>query len=292
MFVKAFEEAIQFTRPIHTIVRYWEGEQPEPGTSSLFFVNDEGWALTCKHVANVLGSSGKINETYEQFKIARDSSKGSRSRSGIVELGRKFGYKRGTVIEIYNRVINCVEGKLTIDLKLHPSVDLALLKFKNYDKLLCNKFPRFAKDSGILKPGKFICRLGFPFPEFTNFEHDEAGDKMQWTTAGKEDTPCFPIEGMLTRHLGKQGDIVGFELSTPGLKGQSGGPAFDSDGLIIGMQCATNHLDLQFDLNKDVFRSGRKVHVLERTFLHVGHCVHLDVMKAFMNEHGVKFSEG
>jgi hypothetical protein len=100
------------------------------------------------------------------------------------------------------------------------------------------------------------------------------------------------MEAMVTRRIANDDGIFGFELSTPGLKGQSGGPAFDADGRIWGMQAATKHLDLQFDVNKDVFRAGRKVHVTEHAFLHVGQCVHIDILKDFMRKNSVDFAEG
>ena len=96
---------------------------------------------------------------------------------------------------------------------------------------------------------------------------------------------------MLTRHLVKDGNVIGFEMSTPGLRGQSGGPVFDSEGVIWGMQSATNHLDLNFDVDQEVFRNGLKKRVRDSAFLHVGHCVHVDVLKDFMNEHKVQFTE-
>jgi hypothetical protein len=59
-----------------------------------------------------------------------------------------------------------------------------------------------------------------------------------------------------------------------------------------GMQSATNHLDLDFDVDMKVRRKGRNVHVEDSAFLHVGLCVHVDVLKQFMTAKGVKFTEG
>jgi len=86
--------------------------------------------------------------------------------------------------------------------------------------------------------------------------------------------------------------IAGFEMSTPGLRGQSGGPAFDAQGLVWGMQSATKHLDLDFDVDMDVLRNGRRRRVQDSAFLHVGHCIHVDVLKQFMRDNGVAFQEG
>ena len=102
--------------------------------------------------------------------------------------------------------------------------------------MLCDTFPIFPSETSNLQPGRFLCRLGFPFPEFKNFEYDKDNDQIIWTNIGRELTPRFPIEGMLTRFvLDNENNRIGFELSTPGLRGQSGGPAFDTDGKVWGM---------------------------------------------------------
>lgn len=205
---------------------------------------------------------------------------------------KKYQLSRKAVFEVKNRIVNCIEGQLDLEIISHPILDVALLHFKTFSKLLCTTFPVFAKDTTNLKQGKFLCRLGFPFPEFTNFQYIENSDTIDWTTTGRTDTPIFPIEGMLTRHLiSETGQVVGFELSTPGLRGQSGGPAFDVEGKIWGMQFATNHLDLNFDVNIDVIRNGEKKNVRDSAFLHVGHCMHVDVLKSFMQQHNVLFQE-
>ena len=101
------------------------------------------------------------------------------------------------------------------------------------------------------------------------------------------------MEGMVTRHLlGSAGTIVGFEISTPGLRGHSGGPVFDAEGRVWGMQSSTAHLDLNFDIDAEVMRDGSKRRVKETPFLHVGHCIHVDALKDFMREHNVGFAEG
>jgi hypothetical protein len=256
MFVGAIERVSAFVRPIHSIARTRGSQTITPGAATLFFVNADGWALTCKHVA-----------------------------------AHVFAPMQGQPIELRHTFVNCVEGELHIDGQLHPSLDVALLHFKRFRRLLCPSFPTFAKDGDRLKPGKSLCRIGYPFPEFTNFEYDPASDQTRWTQAGKRDTPSFPIDGMVTRHLGTPEQIVGFEMSTPGLKGQSGGPAFDADGRVWGMQSATNHLDLDFDVDVEVARAGGKQRVKESAFLHVGHCVHVNVLKQFMREHKVGFDE-
>lgn len=97
---------------------------------------------------------------------------------------------------------------------------------------------------------------------------------------------------MITRRLlDSEEQVYGFEMSTPGLRGQSGGPAFDTEGKVWGMQFATKHLDLNFDVDQEVLRKGIEKRVTDSAFLHVGRCINIDVLKAFMKENNVQFTE-
>ena len=293
MFVEAIDKAARFTRPIHSIVRNYGSDVVQPGTSTLFFINKDGWALTCRHVAELLGASEQIGQRRELFRQELTKRAGEKKLKQLKqELQKKYGFVGPVPYEVYNSFIGCIDGELNCRIELHPTLDVALIHFEK-GKILCDEFPVFAKDGTGLKQGKLICRLGFPFPEFTNYSYDTATDATQWTQTGRVASPRFPLEGMVTRHLAaSDGTVVGFEMSTPGLRGQSGGPAFDSEGRVWGMQSATNHLDLDFDVNVEVLRQGKKTRVRDSAFLHVGHCVHVDVLKAFMRQHSVAFQEG
>ena len=72
MFVEAIDKAAQFTRAIHSIIRTYGGRKIIPGAGTLFFVNEFGFAVTCKHVVELLISSDKLNKQYVDFKGERD----------------------------------------------------------------------------------------------------------------------------------------------------------------------------------------------------------------------------
>ncbi|MDP2930526.1 MAG: trypsin-like peptidase domain-containing protein [bacterium] len=293
MFVQAIEIAAQFTRPIYSIFRNYGSTQVIPGAATLFFVNAEGWALTCGHVGGNLLAAGEINSKFQSFKSEVAAQPGIKKHRHILhELEKKYGYTKKVTVELKNMFMDCIEGNLNFRIIRSAKYDIALLKFSGFTKLLCDSFPYFPKDTSGLKQGKFLCRLGFPFPEFANFAYDEASDSIMWTNSGKTTSPRFPIEGMLTRQLlDKDGQVFGFEMSTPGLRGQSGGPVLDTDGKVWGMQSATNHLDLDFDVNQEVIRNGLNKRIQDSAFLHVGHCIHVDTIKSFMREQGVTFQE-
>jgi len=295
MFVEAIDTATTFTRAIHSISRNYGSNIVQPSAATLFFVNSDGWALTCGHVAKLVPLSEEVTKQYQAFKGELAAQKGEKKEKVLRrELEKKYKYSKEITVELRNRFMGCVKGAgVKIEARFHGSLDIALIKFDSYEQLACHKFPVFPKDTTGLKQGLFLCRLGFPFAEFTNFDYDEAGDTTNWTTTGLSTTPQFPIEGMMTRRLKDgAGEIVGFEMSTPGLRGQSGGPVFDTEGKVWGMQSQTHHLDLNFDIDKvEVVRGGLPKKVSNTPFLHVGHCVHVDALKAFMREQGVHFDE-
>ncbi len=293
MFTNAIAIAAQFTRPVHSISRNYGSTIIQPGAATLFFVNSDGWALTCGHVANQLTVADAIAQKATAFQTELSSFRGKQKERKIErQLEKKYGYTKDITFELLNLFINCVEGNLRFKIIKHNKYDVALVKFEDYSRLLCDAFPVFPADTSELQQGKYLCRLGFPFPEFSNFAYDDKANKIAWTSTGRMETPRFPIEGMVTRHvLDDKGVIFAFEMSTPGLKGQSGGPAFDVQGKVWGMQFATNHLDLDFDINQEVLRQGKKKHVADSAFLHVGYCIHVDILKSFMKENGANFSE-
>lgn len=293
MFVEAIEKVAGFTRPIHIISRAYGSEKVQAGAATLFFVNPSGWALTCRHVAYYLAMADAVNRRYAEYKReVEDLSKTRSLEEARRRMGEKYGFDKTTTVEIGYRPINCVDGVPLLRAVVHPELDVALIHFENYSRLLCGSFPTFASSTADLKPGKMLCRLGYPFPEFSNFAYDPNLDRICWTDSGRSSTPRFPIEGMVTRGLlDGQERRSRFEMSTPGIRGQSGGPAFDTKGVIWGMQSATYALDLDFDVDREVIRQGEPKRVQDYAFLQAGQCVHLDVLKTFMRENKVDFTE-
>ena len=72
MFVNAIEEVSKFTRPVYTITRIYKDALLNPGTATLFFVNENGFAVTCKHVIDLIANRQAINDNYEKFKAEKN----------------------------------------------------------------------------------------------------------------------------------------------------------------------------------------------------------------------------
>ncbi len=292
MFVKAIETIDQFTKPIHTITRSYGGILT-PGTSTLFFVNEEAVAITCKHVLNLIVQADGINALFHQFMAERNKlPRDSKFKRNLAGLELKYKYTKETTVQIKNQFLNSVDQFSSIDCIAHPSIDLAIIKFKGFTKLHYQSHAIFVKDPEKIKQGRYLCRLGYPFPEFNNYQHNPETDDIEWTDQGNPNSPRFPLDGIITRFGGDGNQIISIEMSTPGLRGQSGGPLFDTNGLVYGMQYMTSHLHLGFDIKeKELIHEGRKIKVSNYPFLHVGHCIHVDRIKEFLTLHQVKFYE-
>jgi hypothetical protein len=293
MFVQSIETAAQFTRPIHSIIRTYAGKKIIPGAATLFFVNEEGYAITCKHVIELLAASDNLNKQYSRFKAERDKlARDGQFKRNLKGLEIKNKYTDESIVQVKNTFVDCVDSMSGFTWHVHPKHDLAILKFNDYKSLHYTQHAIFVKDASTIRQGEFVCRLGFPFPEFTNFHFNELTDDIEWTKEGITASPRFPMEGMVTRFLADESKLFGIELSTPGLKGQSGGPLFNKNGIIYGMQFSTKHLHLGFDIvDKEIIANNKLKKVSDYSFLHLGQCIHADIIKAFLKEKNVKFYE-
>ncbi len=74
------------------------------------------------------------------------------------------------------------------------------------------------------------------------------------------------------------------ETSTPGLKGQSGGPTIDVNGVVWAIQAKTLHLPLGFDPQVP----GKKGQT-EHQFLNVGLGIHPETLLSFFRNQKIQY---
>ena len=293
MFVEALDQVDQFTRAIHFICRYHGSAEIIPQTATMFFVNEQGCAVTCKHVADNLIYSDKFYTRYLQFR--KECRYFEREKVAALEkkrLEEKYGLRSDSLIRIKSSFPDSVNGDYRLVIHRHPVYDLAIVQFQGYSEIKYKGFARLLKDETKVRPGRTLCRLGYPFPEFSNYRFNKDTDDIEWSQSGRISTPAFPIDGIITRQVADQNGIFGIEMSTPGLKGQSGGPLFDTKGIVYGMQSATQHLHLGFDqVNREVISEGIRKRVSNFPFLNVGRCVHVRIIKEFLRAKKIKFYE-
>jgi Trypsin-like peptidase domain len=295
MFVNAIDKIQQFTRPVHTIIRYYQNSFIQPGAATLFFVNEEAVAITCKHVLQQLLNEYGINNHYANFKAEKKllgTKIDGQYKKKLKDLEAKYNFtSTDSVAQLKNNLVNCTDSS-NYDYIPHPTLDLAIIKFKNVTQKHYTSYATFLKDGNQIKQGKYLCRFGFPFAEFTNFQYDSDNDEIGFNSTGIISSPSFPIDGIVTRHVSDGQNIVGVEMSTPGLRGQSGGPLFDTNGLICGMQSETVQYHMGFDEQKiEIISKGKRSNTINHSFLNVGRCVHVDAIKDFLKLNGVKYYE-
>jgi hypothetical protein len=172
----------------------------------------------------------------------------------------------------------------------YGELDLAIGRLEGFDAATVPAFPRFKDPETTLEPGVSLCKLGFPFHEIRS-SFDERAETFSFLP-GSLPIPFFPIEGIYTRNVNfgpaKEAphDALFLETSSPGLRGQSGGPVLDVDGVVWAIQSRTTHYPLGF--TPSVTEGDRTI--TEHQFLHVGLGVHTSTIVACLRDRGVSFS--
>ena len=217
----------------------------ESGLASFVVVNKEGWILTCAHVLQPIKRKQTNEITHFQFWWGRNDF-----------------------------FVNQFE--------VNEANDIALGKIENFDPSFVKQYPVFANPSNLL-PGTSLCKLGFPFHEIkATFNSSKQNFEIQPESFP---IPRFPMEGMYTRNVHLKDNSKYIETSTPGLRGQSGGPIFDTNGQVYGIQSQTRHLPLGFTPN--IVVDGKNV--VENQFLNVGWGIHVEVLLALFQKHKIKY---
>jgi Trypsin-like peptidase domain len=275
MFQVAYEEARKFTLPLVLALRRFDG-RVETGLASFIVLNDEGWVATAAHVLEpgaTIAQDQQAIQAYEQQVDAINQGPGSdmqkrtkrsvlhRSNDWVTNISLWWGDDRFRHTQLH----------------AYPDVDLLVTKLDPFDPGVVATYPRF-KIPTNLTCGTSLCKLGFPFHTI-----DSTFDATTQTFAfvpGALPMPLFPIDGIVTR-FGDGGTSAGgypirwVETSSPGLRGQSGGPTFDRDGVVYAIQLQTSSYDLGF--------TG----TASTQYLHVGVGIHTAVLEAILVQLGV-----
>lgn len=289
MFRNALLIAGKFTFPVVLSRLQWDGHCSS-SIGAFVVVNADGWALTAGHIVDQisqLNDEYAATQAYEAGLAAANALPDPKQRNAAL---RKLQKPKPTSTKRWSVWWGGVATKTSMAGSLH-GVDLGILKFDDLDHALVQQYPVFKDPKKDFEPGTSLCKLGFPFHSFKPI-WDEATGSFHFPPNAVP-LPRFPMDGIFTRTatLTKDPaapdlpyDLMWVETSTPGLKGQSGGPTVDIHGTLWAVQCVTYNLSLGFD-PKIPGGNGAKVH----QFLNVGMGVHPVTMFGLMDQLGVKY---
>ena len=166
-----------------------------------------------------------------------------------------------------------MNGCNLVDTQAIQAVDLGIGRLDPFDPAWVATYPMFKDPSkNFDHAGVSLCKIGFPFNAIS----------PTWNNATKgfdlpigDGLPLYPIEGILARHViidpssipppAPTWPLRFIETSSPGLRGQSGGPSFDIDGTVWAIQVKTISYALGFDIpqakGEQYFHAGLGVSV-------------------------------
>lgn len=268
MFADACEKAMKFTRPVIISTRSVDGEV-QSGCGTFFVINRDGWIITAGHVFDQM-----IKFQEDRKKIEEAEKNGTpKDPKWFTNHSFWWGWDNVLLVEAY----------------VNREIDIAVGRLNGFKPEMVPEYPIF-KAPETLRPGTSLCRIGFPFVNnATSFDEKASTFRIN---PGVLPMAFFPNEGIHTRNLltgrSKDGNYekLYVETSSPGIRGQSGGPIFDKKGYIAGMQMITEHFQLGF---APVARGGNGYAVAENQFMNIGVGVHVKTIMAILDSKGIKY---
>jgi hypothetical protein len=289
MFRDAYEQACKFTFPV--IDYYLTVERKcAAGVAAFVVINSEGWIVTAGHVLKQSLTLAQSDNDARAWEMRRDAIQADQTISAKErgrrldangKLNKKAARRAGTSWSF--------QGSRVVDAKILEAADLGVARLDPFDPAWVSKYPTFKDPNKDFRNGASLCKLGYPFVEIKP-TYDEAANRFD-VPGGHADVPFFPIEGMYTRFLVVPPPspppgypLLFLETSSPGLRGQSGGPTFDKDAAIWAIQSQTMSLPLGF--SPEIKHAGQVQK--EHQFLNVGLGVHVATVLGFFNELGIR----
>ncbi len=268
VFSSAVTNASHYTFPYVGLRLHADGEVRSVA-AAFMVINEQGWIVTSAHVI-------------EEILASRSSAEGGERSAGDAQ--RVVERSEIWAIPGFNRLKPGVrEGRV------NPGADLATGRLDPFDPSVMTGYPVFRDTQSYpLSQGESVCRLGFPF-HGVSARYDTA--RRSFDVAGDAfPVPSFALDGIIARFNRRSGpdgaSALFVETSSPGLRGQSGGPLLDVDGRVCGVQSHTAHLDLGFNAS---YVDGDGARVVERQFLNVGLASHVDEVRALLDQDGVSY---
>jgi len=286
LFADACAKAFQFTRPVILSRRSVDGSC-KSGVGTYVIVNPDGHFLTAGHIVQQLVAQQEAVERLPEYEraVARIQANTTWQKKRKTRELRKLEAKSEHSVLRNSSAWWAYDGLRAENGFMNMPIDLAIGQFKGWDPNWTKEYPRFKDPDKPLRAGTSLCRLGFPLHHITA----EYRDGQFHLPAEQMPPPFFPVEGIFTRQVFQKIDdwehaypAAFIETSSPGLRGQSGGPIFDVNGTVWGIQSQTQHFELGFQPKTG---DGQ----VEHQFIGVGWGTHPAGVVGFMKSHGVDF---
>ncbi len=281
MFADACQKVMKYTHPVAISTRQYDGTlRTDVGT--MIVVNPDGWVITAGHLFDSFvkfQSDMKKMEEINKINSGRVQSPGSPSSEIKIDktmlTNHSFWWGWDNV-RINNVFVN-------------RQVDVAIGKLEPFNKDWVKEYPVFV-DPNHMRIGTSLCRAGYPFIDIKpEFLEDKKAFRIPKIPADKF---FYPTEGIYT-HMENKGpsmdkscEIRYIETSSVGLKGQSGGPIFDREGRIYGMQIITEHRAMGFHPTAEL--DGQKY--IENLFMNIGVGIHTSTIIELLNHRNVRYT--
>ena len=288
MFRAACERARNFTWPV-VISRRTIGGECTSGIGTIVILNDEGWFITAAHIMQLLVdmTAQEANTRSMQARIAAVENDLTLNHKERRRKLAQIGYLKSDSVDKWSTWW----GQDGITLSADPGrmllpVDIAVGRLASFGTAQIKEFPKFKKSLTDFEQGASLCRLGFPFWDM----------KPVWNAANNAfnltqfmPLPLFANEGVLARmsmtvlldettgkHVTTAYPLKNIETSNAGILGQSGGPIFDVNGTLWGIQTST--VSYELDLNTE----GKQ-------YYNVGVGCHAETIIGFLTEQKIKY---
>jgi S1-C subfamily serine protease len=282
LFRTANSTAREFTRPVVVSRREADGKC-SASIGTFVIINQDGWFVTAYHMIEYMQkviAEAQESEAFEteQARLKADASLDKRTRQKLIAALKWPGKDQPRKASVW---WGADDVRVTA-VKYIAAVDVAIGKLEGFDPSWIKTYPTFKDPSKGYEPGVSLCKLGCALHSITP-QWDDTAQRFKFLPPDVP-VPLFPIEGIFTRgvQLGMPGaspiPLEWIETSSPGLRGQSGGPTFDSQGTIWSIQVKTAHYALGFEgLGKD-------------QYLNVGLGVSMTTLLPFLDDNKVAYN--
>ena len=259
------------------------------GIGTAILLNSDGWILTAGHILSSIDKASKdVAHKHRADAIRNDASLSSQDKQKALRALGKIGPKGVTnyAFRIGRQKVGTLHSHI-----LPEKTDAGLAKIDKF--VVPHNYQQPVLRTKPIEIGEMICRAGFPFYTINRLVWDEKTKTFISDDGLDKTVPVFVNEGIVSRFntfimqdsstgLRVDPPVKWIETSSPGIKGQSGGPLLDQAGMVCGMQINTKAYPLDFNAQS---KDGKTI----PQFLNVGRAVHVETIRSYLDKLNIHY---